>query len=118
MLNVSELMSDPDMAQAFQVERNGGAFDEGEWMPAAPTVLDMVGIIQPAKREDVLEILPEGARAKNIIVVFCDQELLIDDGDTRRSDVILWRGNPYRVIASKDWSDHGFWQAWAEGFTR
>ena len=118
MINVAELMRDPDMAQAFQVERAGGAFAEGEWVPAAPVVLNMVGIIQPAKREDQLALLPEGARLGNMIVAFCDQELRIDNAQDQRSDVIVWHGNPYRVIAAKHWADHGFWQVWAEGFVR
>lgn len=118
MINVAELMRDPDFAQAFQVERAGGAFVEGEWIAAAPAVLNMVGIIQPAKREDVLAILPEGGRLGSFIVVFTDQELQIEDSETKRSDVIIWRGKTYRVIGQKPWVDHGFWQAFAEGFSR
>lgn len=118
MINVAELMRDPDLAQPFQIERAGGAFDEGEWIPAAPTVINKVGIVQPAKREDQLALLPEGTRLGNMIAVFCDEELRIDDADTKRSDVIVWHGNPYRVISSKPWADNGFWQVWAEGFVR
>ncbi len=118
MINVAELMRDPDLAQAFQVERSGGAFVEGEWIPAAPVVTNKVGIVQPAKREDTLAMLPEGVRLGNMIAVYCDEELRIDNADTQRSDVIVWHGSPYRVIAAKPWRDHGFWQVWAEGFVR
>lgn len=118
MISVSEIMRDPDMAQAFQVERAGGAFSEGEWAPASPTVLNMIGIVQPAQREDQLAILPEGSRLGNMIVVFCDQELRIDNAESQRSDIIVWHGHPYRVMAAKSWSDHGYWQVWAEGFVR
>lgn len=118
MINVAEIMRDPDLAQPFQVERAGGAFDEGEWVPTAPTVLNLVGIVQPAKREDMLAILPEGARLGNMIVVFCDQELRIDNAEDQRSDVVVWHGHPYRVMAAKHWADHGYWQVWAEGFVR
>ena len=118
MINVAELMRDPDIAQPFQVERAGGAFDEGEWVPTAPVVLNLVGIVQPAKREDQLAILPEGTRLGNVIVVYSDQELRIDNAQSERSDVALWHGNPYRVIAAKHWADHGYWQVWAEGFVR
>ncbi len=118
MINVAELMRDPDLAQSFQVERAGGAFDEGEWVPEVPDILNFVGIIQPAKREDTLAILPEGARLGNMIVVFCDQELRNDNADDQRSDIIVWHGRPYRVMAAKHWADHGYWQVWAEGFVR
>lgn len=118
MIDVAELMRDPDFAQPFQVERAGGAFDEGEWVAAAPQILDMVGILQPATREDTLAILPEGSRLGNMIVAYCDEELRVDDADAHRSDVIVWRGKPHRVIASRPWIDHGFWKVWAEGFQR
>lgn len=118
MINVAELMQDPDLAQPFQVERSAGAFaNEGEWVAAAPTVIPLVGIVQPANR-DSLAFLPEGTRLGNTIMVMCDQELRIDDADATRSDVIVWHGNPYRVINAKPWKDHGFWQVWAEGFVR
>lgn len=118
MINVAELMRDPDLAQAFQVERAAGSFaNEGEWSQTVTTI-PMVGIIQPAKSEDVLEFMPEGTRLANVIAVYCDQELRIDNAETLRSDVILWHGNPYRATAAKHWADHGFWQIWAEGFIR
>ena len=53
-----------------------------------------------------------------MIVVFCDQELRIDNAEDQRSDVIVWHGHPYRVMAAKHWADHGYWQVWAEGFVR
>jgi hypothetical protein len=118
VINVAELMQDPDFAQAFQIERAGGALVEGAWVSAAPAVIEAVGIVQPARREDQLAIMPEGSRLGNMITVFCDQELRIDNAQANRSDVIVWHGNPYRVVASKHWSDHGFWQVWAEGFVR
>ena len=119
MINVAELMRDPDLAQAFQIERatSGSFADEGEWSQTVTTI-NKVGIVQPAKREDQLAILPEGTRLGNVIAVFCDEELRIDNADDKRSDVVVWHGNPYRVIAAKPWADHGFWQIWAEGFVR
>ena len=118
MINVAELMRDPDRAQEFTIERAAGAFaNEGEWAEVV-TTSGMLGIIQPAKREDVLELFPEGTRLGNVIVVYSDQELLIDNADTLRSDVVVWHGNPYRVTSAKHWADYGFWQVWAEGFVR
>jgi len=118
VIDVSELMRDPDFAQPFLIERTDGVFDEGEWLPTAPVIIDRIGIIQPAKREDTLAVLPEGVRLGAMIVVYCDEELRIDDSEDRRSDVIVWNGHPYRVVAAKSWADHGYWQAWAEEFMR
>ena len=117
MNDIAELMTDPDFAQPFQVERATGSFDEGEWVPTAPTILYRAGIVQPASK-DQLAVLPEGSRLNNVIVVYCGQELHCDDADSQRSDVIVWHGRPYRVMAAKHWADHGYWQVWAGGFLR
>lgn len=117
MIDVAELMTDPDMAQPFQVERASGSFaNEGEWAQTVATI-NMTGIVQPAKDAE-LQLLPEGARLGNVIAVYCAQELRIDDADAQRSDVVVWHGNPYRVVAAKHWSDHGYWKVLAEGFVR
>jgi hypothetical protein len=115
VIDVAELMDDPDFCQPFQVRRPSGSFDEGEWIQGPPEVINMVGIIQPAKADDVLKLAPEGTRPSNWISVYCGQELRIDDTDTKRSDLILWRGAVYRVMARKPWVDFGFWQVIAEG---
>ena len=44
--------------------------------------------------------------------------LRIDNAEDERSDVVVWHGHPYRVMAAKHWADHGYWQVWAEGFVR
>lgn len=117
MIDVAELMNDPDFAQPFQVRRQAGHFDEGEWINDPPTLIDLVGVIQPAKADDVIKLAPEGTRLSDAISVYCAQELLIDDAEDSRSDVIVWRGRSYRVMARRQWVDFGFWQVIAEGFS-
>lgn len=119
MISVAELIRDPDLAQSFQVERVGGAFaNEGEWTPSAPTILNMVGVIQPATRDDIVSFLPEGIRHSETIIVYCDTKIQMDDANAQRSDVIIWRGHPYRVVVSRPWVDYGYWKVGAEGFQR
>jgi hypothetical protein len=116
MINVAELLCDPDFAQSFQVIRLGGAFaNEGEYTQAQSPPINMVGVIQPAKQQDVVQFMPEGERLGNLIVVYCQQEIKSSDAKTQESDIILWHSNRYRVVQSRQWLDHGYWQVWAEG---
>jgi hypothetical protein len=116
MINVADLLRDPDFAQTFQVIRSTGYFgNEGEYIQTQAAPVNMVGVIQPAKQQDMVRFLPEGERLGNQIVIYCDQEIKSSDATSKESDIIIWRGGKYRVGQAKRWLDHGYWQVWAEG---
>lgn len=116
MINVADLLRDPDFAQTFQVVRFGGSFaNEGEYTQAPAAPVSMVGVIQPAKQQDVVQFMPEGERLGNLIVVYCSQELKASDAKSQESDIIIWHGSRYRVAQARQWLDHGYWQVFAEG---
>lgn len=115
MIEISDLMSDPDFAQDFTIRRESGAFVEGEWIKSTADIA-AYGVIQPAKSPDVLAFAPEGERQGNWIVVYCAAEVRQGNADDLMSDVIIWRGDTYRVAKAKHWETQGFWQVWAKGF--
>lgn len=116
MINVAELLSDPDFAQAFQVIRVGGSFaNEGEYSQSPETTIDIFGVIQPARQQDVVQFMPEGERLGNMIVIYCKTEIRVADAKSQESDLVVWHGNRYRVAQARQWLDHGYWQVWAEG---
>lgn len=116
MIEISELFSDPDFAQPFQIERLGaGSFSEGEYTPGSKTTLNVVGVIQPAKDGEILLVAQEGERQNNWIAIWLNQEIRDGDGDTRMSDYVIWQGDRYRVAKSKPWQTQGYWRAWAQG---
>jgi hypothetical protein len=116
MINVADLLSNPDFAQTFQIIRSSGSFsNEGEYSMSLLTTLSMLGVIQPAKQQDVVQFMPEGERLGNLIVVYCAQELKASDAKSQESDIIIWHSNRYRVAQAKPWLDHGYWQVFAEG---
>lgn len=115
MIDVSELMSDPDFAQPFQVVRSTGSFaNEGEYT-RTPTTLNMTGVIQPATTEDVTNFLPEGERQKSAIRIWCAQEIRMADGNGAEADEIVWQGKRHRVAHAKPWNTQGYWFAIAVG---
>ncbi|MCL2829843.1 MAG: hypothetical protein FWD77_03775 [Betaproteobacteria bacterium] len=116
MIDVSELIDDPDFASAFELIRSSGGFEnEGEYVAAPGQPEKRIGVVQPAKAEDVAQFLPEGERANRAITVYCRQELRHSDGEGADSDAILWNGQRWRVIGVRNWSGEGFWQATAVG---
>ena len=117
MIDMSELVSDPDFAQAFQVERqSAGTFaNEGVYTTTA-TTLNRFGVIQPSKSEDLIKFLPEGERQGNFITIHCAQDVLMGDGNTQMGDIVIWRGDYYKVAFSKPWDMHGYWFAIAQGY--
>lgn len=116
MIDVSELVADPDFAQTFSIERFTGSFaNEGEYTEAAPTVLSRTGAIQPGSSPDMLEFLPEGERGKATIRFWSWAEIRMGDG-LARSDNILWRGRWYRVAYCKPWQLNGYYHGIAVEF--
>lgn len=114
MIEISELMTDPDFAQPFVIRRVSGAFaGEGEFTRTETTV-NASGVIQPASEDD-LKMLPEGERSDSAIKVYSKTELRRGDGAGTESDVIEWLGKRYRVMQSKPWQLHGYYFAIATG---
>lgn len=113
MINVAELITDPDFATTFTRERVDGGFVNGRWVNNAPVQLSVVGIIQPATSPDDLEPLPEGERANEAIRIWSLIEIRKGDGESVLSDYVIFGGNKYRVYAVKPWALNGFYQSFA-----
>lgn len=116
MIEVTELMTDPDFAQPFDIIRQSVTLVEGESQVTDVTIPGVIGVIQPASREDIVLYASEGERADEWISIWCAQEIRAGDGVTKFSDVIVWEGRQYRVRKSKPWHTQGHYRAWANGF--
>lgn len=116
MINVVELMSDPDFASTFLVRRpRGDRDDAGVFQVLDYTDTSVVGIVQPADPAAV-QMLPEGERLGNVIEVWSAAELRASDAAEALSDVLVVDGQSFRVIKSEDWSANGYSHVFAEGF--
>jgi hypothetical protein len=104
IIDVSELLSDPDFVQDFTVIRytrsmvNGRVVDTSGSFPA-------VGSIQPSSGA-TLRLLPEAERLGSFITVVT-QTKLQPLTTTNAPDVVQWHGNNFRVRTVNDWSDYG-----------
>lgn len=116
LVNVSELMSDPDFVEQVQITRTQGAFDAtGVWHNIGPKTIVWQAMAIEQSTPSQLLALPEGEREGSFITCWSFNPLIAADGISgQASDVILFHGAPYRVVRVADRSDNGFFQAIAQ----
>lgn len=121
MINIAELLKDPDFTQLVQVNRrtnsfvsSGGAAGEVQ----IDTVLRTVRMcVQPLKDADDLSVLPEGQRSSKMMKFYAAEVLYCDDGDQATGsgqavfDMVMWNGEKYKLLHIRYWSDYGYWEA-------
>lgn len=115
MIEISDLLSDPDFAQAFTIRRETGSFVEGEWIKATVEIAGF-GVVQPVSEADVLAFVPEGERQNNWIKIYSPTEIRQGNARDLMSDIVVWRGETFRVAKAKHWEAQGYWQVFAKGF--
>lgn len=118
MINVAELMIDPDFMQTLQGERTSLQIATqgdvaGEVVPVA-TPLTVLASAQPTSKPDELALLPEGYRNESTIKMYTATELFASDGNETAPvpatvDVVFYLGKRYRVMYVKLYGDYGFW---------
>ena len=109
MIDVSELITDPDFCQTIHVKRN-----KCQIVSYKPQIdeskLELVGVITQADKKSI-EMLPEFDQVTGAINVYTREELYTTgdypDGDYI-SDIIVYRGREYKVYANVANMDYGF----------
>lgn len=109
MINISEMMYDPDFTQVFTVLRNSGSWQNGRWIEQE-TEIKMQGVITVAGDMD-LQMLPEADRLSGVIAVrVAPPYMLYTTQDTHKhkgtSDIIIWRCVKYnvtKILPEDDW---------------
>lgn len=111
MINVAELIHDPDLCQPYTLYRKATA-----WLAGRPrqkeVALSRSGVIVPASSKDLLQV-PEGDRTKAIIAVY-DTELLLVTNETGTSDEVIWHNERYRLFQGWPRDDYGYYKALGE----
>lgn len=113
-INVSEAL-DSDTCLTLTVERSGGPVvyvDGIATTPAPTTFKSLMSPQQPTAQQ--LEMLPGGERDKNIML-FISKRMVRggDDDNGIDPDVIIFKGDRYKVIQVADWSTFGQTHAYA-----
>lgn len=110
MIDVSELLCDPDLCTAFTIVRHGGGrWEKRRWTGETPERIEAVGIVTATAGKD-LERLPEGDRAHGLKTFYTAQELRLT-GQEATSDLCEYRGRCYRLLQVFDYSQNGYYKA-------
>jgi hypothetical protein len=124
MIDVSEVITDPDFVQDFTLYRSSGLFAVGGWQENAPVKFDMTGVVFPTTSKD-LNMMPEGDRVTESLTFYAPyiDAYGVNWGDelpfqvTRTgeeqgtSDQIDYNGVRYRIQSVKDYSAYGYCKA-------
>ena len=116
MIDVSELMDDPDFARTFVVKRPTTTIAKDGTASTTYVEFETVGAVQPAEPADV-QFLPEGTRLDDTVSVWSHQSLRGGDGKRFESDVLIVGADRYRVIRVEPRQENGYTRVFATGFT-
>jgi hypothetical protein len=123
MIDVSDVVSDPDLAQSFTIQRSTGQFVQGGWQDTISLVA-AYGVITVTDPQ-VLSMLPEADRPEGAMSFYSTLPIFethkldptyggpsygvgVYGGGQGVSDVIVWRNNSYRIVKVFNWVDYGY----------
>ena len=114
MINISEIVNDPDFAQSFSLVRSSGTWTLGRFVSTS-TTLSRYGVILPMTTKEITQ-LATGDALQGYIKVYCVDNIYTTRLDTAGdagglSDEVVWQGDNYKVLAVQQFSDFGYWQA-------
>ena len=109
MINVSEVVLDSDFVQSFTVLRSSGQQGPDGWINTE-TQLTLSGVISVARVRD-LQMVPEGDRIGGAMIFHSVQPIYTTrTGEGQGiSDVIIWRGERYKVSTLLPYVDYGYY---------
>lgn len=117
MINISELIQDPDFQQNFNVQRTIGDWVTGRFI-TTPTLIPFSGVIEPLNTRDMQQV-PEGDTITGAINVYTNApiyttKLLLESGaDGMLADEMIWQGERYKILTVQNYSDWGYYKATA-----
>jgi MFS superfamily sulfate permease-like transporter len=106
LLDVSEILSDPDFADVVAVTRSAETVDSHGRAQAATQTFANITAVVTAGQGDALKYLPEGAHIEGAILVHTTFRL-VSESDTTQPDTVTWQGRDYVVTMLNDWSTFG-----------
>ncbi len=111
MINVSDLVGDPDFAQPLAITRSRGVFALGGWQ-SATTSLTARGVANTASGNDLAQV-PEGDRVTGTMAFYTRVPLYATRAGAAPglSDMITFQGDLYRLAKVWDRSPNGYYKA-------
>jgi len=112
VINVSEVITDPDFAQTFTVYRSTGSFVDGVWTENTPRAIKMLGVVTVSSQKE-LDMVAEGDRIRGAMTFHSVCPLYPTRVGTAQgtSDKIMWRGEYYKIQSVYPEVDWGYYKA-------
>lgn len=115
MINIEEMITDPDFVQDFIILRSSGAFVDGVWTESAPQRIKVQGVVNVMNAKE-LNMLPEGDRISGGMNFHTTEEVFVTRTGQEQgtSDKIIWRGEQYKIFNVFPYVDYGYYKASGE----
>jgi hypothetical protein len=115
MINLAAVIHSPMLSQSITIKRSSGIWEDGEFVrnDDSPETLILQGIVTVASARD-LQMVPEGDRQSGAMKVLVSERLYVTgEGDNKSnfSDILVWRGESYRLHSVTPDADYGFYRA-------
>lgn len=106
MIDVSDVLDDPDFMQTFTRYRCTRALaHHGESTPTYDSGTPLQGVIEPASQAD-LQVLEEGTRLSDVVAVYTKADVRIGDS-SNAPDVVLVNGARHVCLHIEDFRSNG-----------
>lgn len=114
-LNLADIVASPEFTQQIIIKRHSnGRYVNGRFEQDKKEI--KINAVVSASDEKTLSMVPEGDRNETIKSVHSLEKIYmtsseVSKGENRTSDVIIYNGDEYKVIAVMDADDYGFTKA-------
>lgn len=114
MINLAEVLSDPDLCSPFQIIQQYGAFAAGGWQVQQALTINAYGAVRNTSGRE-LTINPEFDWVTEVLSFRSATEIYVthEDYPNRISDILVYQGNQFRVLKVQNYTDQGFSLAYA-----
>ena len=106
LLDVTDVLSDPDFADTITVTRQVETVDGHGRGQIGPQTFSNVTAVVTAGQGDVLKYFPEMVNVRGAVLIHTTFRL-ISASETTQADLVTWEGRTYQITELNDWSTFG-----------
>ncbi len=85
-----------------------GGFIDGIWQRGEDTTISIRASLQPLS-DRAYAALPQGVKDRENLAIFT-RTALVGSATEKEADIVLYRGDRWRVISAREWREHGYFE--------